>query len=144
MIKLPDITLVYVVICFLIARAILKRYLFEPLSAILEERSREERMAAKVCAESLEELSRTIARVEEELSRARREALKERENMRAQGRAYLERELAEVRAAANASIERGSQEIEREAVRSAAELPQEARGLARAFAEKILGRKLAA
>ena len=144
MIKLPDVTFVYVVICFLIARAILKRYLFVPLAGVLEEREREERMAAKVHAESLEELSKTIARVEEELSRARREALKQREDLRAQGRAHLDRRLTEVRAAETTAIERASGQIQEEAARSAAELPREARGLARALAEKILGRKLAA
>lgn len=144
MIKLPDVTFVYVVICFLIARAILKRFLFVPLAAILEQREREERMAAKVHAESLEALSKTIAHAEEELSRARREALREREDLRAQGRAELERKLAEARAAATASIERASQEIHAQATRSAQELPQRAKELALSLSEKILGRKLVA
>jgi F0F1-type ATP synthase membrane subunit b/b' len=87
MIKLPDITLVYVIVAFAVSWAILRKYLFLPLSAILEEREEDEKNASKIHAESLERLSRTIARAEEELARARREALKQRESLRAEGRA---------------------------------------------------------
>jgi F-type H+-transporting ATPase subunit b len=139
-----DVTLLYVFIAFAIAYAILKRSLFGPLVHILEERERDERSAARVHAESLQELEKTIAWAQRELSRTRQEALKLRETLRAEGRAQWERKLAEAQVAARASVERASLEIEAQAVRSAAELPARARELARSLAEKILGRKLAA
>ena len=144
MIKAPDVTLLYVIVAFVISYAILKAYLFRPLSAILEEREALEKSAAKLYAESFLEMEKAVAEAEARLSLARREALKEREAMRAEGRSHLEKKLAEARAAAAASIEDASGEIERQADRSAAELPERARALARTLAEKILGRKLAA
>jgi F-type H+-transporting ATPase subunit b len=144
MIKAPDVTVLYVVFAFLIAYAILRRYLFLPLAAILEEREMEERTSARVHAESLEGLSNAIAYAEQELARARREALKEREALRSQGRSHLETKLAEAHAAASALIEQASREIAAEAKRSSTELPQRVRQLAGALAEKVLGRKLAA
>ena len=144
MIKAPDVTVLYVVFAFLIAYAILKRFLFLPLSAILEERESEAKTAARVHAESLEGLSNAIAHAELELARARREALKEREQLRAEGRGHLETRLAEAHAAAGALIEQASREIAGEARRSSAELPERVRQLSRTLAEKILGRKLAA
>ena len=144
MIKAPDVTLIYVIFAFLIAYAILKKFLFLPLSAILEARQSEEATAAKIHAESLEGLSKAVAHIEQELARARREALKERETLRAEGRAHLEKKLAETHAAATATLERASAEIAEEARRSSEELPDRVRTLGRALAEKILGRRLAA
>lgn len=144
MIKAPDVTLVYVVVCFLISYAILTRFLFRPLSRILEQREEEERMAAQIHSESLAELQKTIARAEQQLSLARREALKERETLRADGRTHFERKLAEARAAAGTTIEAARRQIEADSARSSAELPSRAAALARLLAEKVLGRKLAA
>jgi F-type H+-transporting ATPase subunit b len=144
MIKAPDVTLLYVIFAFLIAYAILKKYLFVPLGGILEARETEEETAARVHAESLRRLSEAVAHAEQELARARREALKEREALRAEGRSHLEKKLAEAFAAASAGIERAGLEISEQAGRASAELPGQIERLARALVEKVLGRKLAA
>jgi F-type H+-transporting ATPase subunit b len=144
MIKAPDVTLLYVVLAFLLAYAILKRYLFLPLGGILEARETEEATAARVHAESLEGLSRALAHIEQELARARREALKERETMRADGRARLEKKLAQARTVAGTLLELAASEIATETARSAAELPRRTETLARTLVEKVLGRRLAA
>ena len=144
MIKAPDVTFLYVVFAFLIAYAILRKYLFSPLAGILEQRELEEKTAARVHAESLEELARTVARAEEALSAARREALRQREGLRAEGSAHLAKKLEDARTAAGAAVERGQSEIEAQVAALAAELPGRAAELARGLAEKILGRKLAA
>lgn len=144
MIKAPDVTLLYVIFAFLVSYAILKRFLFNPLSAILEARESEEKAAAKLHAESLEAMEKAVAEAEARLSLARREALKDRESLRGEGRERLEEALARARTAATSSIEGASAEIGEEARRRASELPEQARALARTLAEKVLGRKLAA
>ena len=144
MIKVPDVTLLYVLFAFIVAYAILKKFLFVPLGAILEARATEEATAAKVHAESLERLKAEIARAEAELSRARVEALKVREALRGEGRADLEKKLAQARAGATEVLEQASREIASQAERSSAELPGRVRQLASVLAEKVLGRKLAA
>lgn len=143
MIKI-DVTVLYIAAVFLLASGLLKRFLFAPLSAILRQREAEEKAAAKLHAESLAELSRTVAEAEERLSLARREALKVRENLRGEGAAHLEERLGQARFAAEASVESASREIEAQAAASSQALPREALGLAASLAEKILGRKLAA
>ena len=144
MIGLPNVTSLYVFLAFGITYWILKRYLFVPLSAILEAREREEREALELNAASLKRLEAAVAEGEEKLSAARRDALKTREHLRGQGLAVLEQMLAQARAEAGDSIDRGSGEIQEQAARSARELPARARELARELAEKVLGRKLAA
>ncbi|HEY3173742.1 MAG TPA: ATP synthase F0 subunit B [Thermoanaerobaculia bacterium] len=144
MIKAPDVTLLYVMFAFVASYAILKRFLFVPLGTILAEREREERDATRIHQESLKELERTIAEAERRLAAARREALKERETLRAEGLAKFERQLAEARQAAMSLVEAASAEIGAEVQKAASELPTRARELAVELAEKILGRKLAA
>jgi F-type H+-transporting ATPase subunit b len=144
MIKAPDVTLLYVMFAFVASYAILKRFLFVPLGTILAEREREERDATRIHQESLKELERTIAEAERRLAAARREALKERETLRAEGLAKFERQLAEARQAAMSLVEAASAEIGAEVQKAASELRTRARELAVELAEKILGRKLAA
>jgi F-type H+-transporting ATPase subunit b len=133
-----------VFLAFGICYWILKKYLFVPLSAILDARERAEKEAEMAYAESLARLEKAVAAGEEMLSAARREALKARENLRSESLAQLASKLAEANGAANASVERGSREIEAQVAGFAGQLPERARALARELAEKILGRKLAA
>jgi F-type H+-transporting ATPase subunit b len=144
MIETPNVTTLYVFLAFGISYWILKRYLFAPLSAILDARERAENDAEKAYANSLVQLEKAVAAGEEMLSAARREALKARESLRSESLAQLEAKLTEANEAANASVERGSQEIEAQVAGLAGQLPERARALARELAEKILGRKLAA
>ena len=144
MIELPNVTSLYVLLAFGVSYFILKKYLFVPLSGILEEREREEHEAQKAYAESLAALEQAVAAGEQKLILARREALKTREALRGEGATLLEQKLGEARARALDEIARGSREIDAQASESARQLPEKARGLARELAEKILGRKLAA
>ena len=138
MIELPNVTSLYVLLAFGVSYVILKKYLFVPLSGILEEREREELEAQKAYAESLAALEKAVAAGEQKIVLARREAL------RGEGATLLEQKLGEARARATDEIARGSREIDAQASESARQLPEKARGLARELAEKILGRKLAA
>jgi F-type H+-transporting ATPase subunit b len=144
MIKAPDVTLLYVMFAFVVSYALLKRFLFAPLGAILERREREEQEAANLHNESVRELERTVADAEARLAVARREALKEREALRAEGLTAFEKELNQARVASTTSVDGASQQIADQVRRAATDLPGRARTLARELAEKILGRKLAA
>ena len=144
MIKAPDVTLLFVMFAFIVSYAVMKRFLFQPLGAILEKREKEERASARIHADSIRELERAVAEGEAQLSLARREALKEREALRAQGLAKFEVDLGRAREAASSSVVAASRTIESDAQGAAAELPSRSRALAVQLAEKILGRKLAA
>jgi F-type H+-transporting ATPase subunit b len=144
MIGLPDVTSLYALLAFGISYWILKRYLFMPLSAILEGREREEREAEAAYGESVKRLERAVAAGEDKLAAARRDSLKTREDLRAQGMAVLEKRLEEARGQATEAIAKGNREIETQAAAAVKELPARAVGLARELAEKVLGRKLVA
>jgi F0F1-type ATP synthase membrane subunit b/b' len=142
MIKAPDVTLLYVLFAFAVSYFVLRRFLFRPPGGILEARATEEATAAKIHAESLERLAAEVARAEAELARARIESLKERESLRSEGRAHLDK-LDRPRRRHRGPRAAG-REIAAETDRSSKELPGRVRQLANALAEKVLGRKLAA
>jgi F-type H+-transporting ATPase subunit b len=144
MIKAPDVTLLYVMFAFIVSYAVMKRFLFRPLGAILEERDEEEATAARIHADSLRELESAVAEGEARLAQARREALKARETLRGEGLARFEELLSRARDEAAAAVDAATRAIEADAARAAAELPARSRALAVELAEKILGRKLAA
>jgi F-type H+-transporting ATPase subunit b len=144
MIELPNVTALYALLAFGVSCWILKKYLFGPLSSILDARAKDELDAQRAYAASMQTLEKAVAAGEEQLSAARREALKTREDLRGKGLASLEAELSRAHAAASDAVGKGSREIDAQASASARELPDRSRGLARELAEKILGRKLAA
>jgi F0F1-type ATP synthase membrane subunit b/b' len=144
MIGLPDVTSLYVLLAFGICYAVLRRSLFGPLSAILDAREREEREAEDAYAASLARLEQAVAAGEDKLASARRDALKTREDLRAQGLAALEQRLNQARAQSAEAIARGGREVEAQAAEAVRQLPEKASGLARELAEKVLGRKLVA
>lgn len=144
MIELPNVSSLYVILAFGICYWILRKYLFVPLALILDAREKGEKDAEKAYAASLADLQKAVEAGEERLAEARREALRTRETLRAEGASLLEKKVDEAQAAAHSSVESGVQRIEGEAAASAKDLPERARGLARELAERILGRKLAA
>jgi len=112
MIKAPDVTLLYVMFAFIVSYAVLKKFLFRPLGAILEQREEEELAAARIHDESLRELERAVAEGEARLALARREALKDREALRGQGLARFEQLLDQAREKASNVLETSVEDIE--------------------------------
>lgn len=144
MIGLPDVTSLYVLFAFVASCWVFNRFLFQPLSSILDARERNEREAEAAYAASLASLEKAVAAGEEKLSAARREALRAREERRSEGLAALEKRLEEANARSAEAITAGTGDIRKQAAGVAVTLPERARSLARELAEKILGRKLAA
>ncbi|MGE5413989.1 MAG: hypothetical protein ACM3NW_07435, partial [Syntrophomonadaceae bacterium] len=103
MIELPNVSSLYVILAFGISYWILKRYLFVPLAGILDAREKAEKEAEKAYAASLVDLEKAVAAGEDKLGEARREALRTREALRAEGMAVLDKKVAEAQAGAHVS-----------------------------------------
>ncbi|HYX19783.1 MAG TPA: ATP synthase F0 subunit B [Thermoanaerobaculia bacterium] len=144
MIELPNVSSLYVILAFGICYWILRKYLFVPLALILDAREKGEKDSEKAYAASLADLQKAVEAGEERLADARREALRTREALRAEGMALLETKIGEAQSSALTSVEAGFRDIQSQASTSAREIPARALALARELAERILGRKLAA
>lgn len=123
---------------------LLNRFIFTPVSGILDERERETSSASRAYAEALSEFRAAAEKIESELSLARREALKLREERRGEGIKLRSAKIEQVKEETARKLAAASSELEQHSRRVAADLPGRIAALARMLAEKILGRKVAA
>ena len=123
---------------------LLNRFVFTPISGILDERERETSAASRTYAEALAEFRAAAEKIETDLSLARREALKLREQWRAEGLKLRSEKIERVKEETAKKLAGASAELEQDSRRVAADLPGRIAALAQMLAEKILGRKVAA
>lgn len=135
--------MILILVIFFATLWLLNRFLFRPVSAILEEREIESATAAR-SLESAEASFRSAAeKVENELAAARREALKIREETRADGHRQRSAQVEAAKQDAARSIETAAAEIDGGARRAREELPGKVAAIVSLLVEKILGRKAA-
>ncbi|HWC64827.1 MAG TPA: hypothetical protein VG777_02010 [Thermoanaerobaculia bacterium] len=144
MLQLPNVSLILVLAIFFATLWVLNKFLFRPVSAILDERQSEAENSAKSLADAEEKFRAAAAKIETELSLARREALKVREESRAEGRRIREERVEAVRNETSARLEAAAAELEADARRTREELPSRVSTIVSSLVEKILGRRAAA
>jgi F-type H+-transporting ATPase subunit b len=121
----------------------LNRFLFAPVSAILDEREREAGTAARSLSEAEEGFRAAAEKIENELSLARREALKIREENRAEGHRAREAQVEAAKKEAADRLHAASEELAQRAAQAREELPGRISSIVSTLVEKILGRKAA-
>ncbi len=144
MLQVPNVSMILVLAIFFAVLWLLNRFVFRPISGVLDEREHETSVAARAYAEALAEFSAAAENVEAQLSLARREALKHREERRAEGMKIRTEKIERVKAETLGKVTTASAELDRNSKSIAADLPGRIASLAQLLAEKILGRKLAA
>ena len=144
MLQVPNVSMVLILAIFFATLWVLNRFLFRPVSAILDERQTEAETAARLLADAEEKFRIAAAKIETELSLARREALKIREENRAAGRHLREQEVEAAKRETAERLEKAAAELEADARRARQELPSRVSTIVSALVEKVLGRKAAA
>jgi len=144
MLQVPNVSMVLILAIFFATMWVLNRFLFRPVSAILDERQTEAETAARSLADAEEKFRAAAAKIETELSLARREALKIREENRAEGRHLREREVEAAKQETAGRLEAAATALEADARRTRDELPSRVSAIVSALVEKVLGRKAAA
>ncbi len=130
------------VVNFLVLFLLLRRFLWKPVLAILEQREREVAASLEAAENAREEAVRIKADYERRLAEAHRQAeervaraIRKAEELGAELRARAEQET-------QALLERAQQEIEREKERALAELREQVADLALDVASKVLERSV--
>jgi len=144
MLQLPNVSMVLILAIFFATMWVLNRFLFRPVSAILDERQTEAETAARSLADAEEKFRAAAAKIETELSLARREALKIREENRAEGLHLREREVEAAKQETAGRLDAAATALEADARRTRDELPSRVSAIVSALVEKVLGRKAAA
>jgi F-type H+-transporting ATPase subunit b len=112
--------------------------------AILEERESEARGASEAFAKAQAEFNAAAEKVENELSLARREALRLREELRAEGQKFRSATTDDAKKKSLETLAVAASEMDALARKASGELPARVKALAQALAEKVLGRSVAA
>jgi len=139
----PNLSLLLIMICFWCTMWLVHRFLIKPVGAVLEERQGRIGQATQSWEATHQEYLAATARLEQEIQNAAREAARVRGEHRQQA---LERRQATLdRARAEADDRLGAALIGLDAQTTAArgELRASAAELARLFATRLLGRKVA-
>ncbi|HET9795682.1 MAG TPA: hypothetical protein VFS34_14605 [Thermoanaerobaculia bacterium] len=144
MLQVPNVSMLLILAIFFATLWVLNRFLFRPVSAILDERQSEAETAARALADAEEKFRAAAAKIETELSLARREALKIREENRAEGRHIREQQVEAAKQETAARLEKAAAELEADARRARDELPSRVSTIVSSLVEKVLGRKAAA
>ena len=138
-----DISILYQVILFIVLWLVLSKLLFQPYSALLEERERRTSGAQHDSADLEQEGARLRAQYEEKVTRARSAAATDRERILQLAREEREKMLAQARQEAEQHLGAVRQEVAAilEVERRVA--AAEAGSIAAEIASKVLGRKIA-
>jgi F-type H+-transporting ATPase subunit b len=137
-----DLTFVLQMVVFATLIVVLKPLLYAPVLRVFEEREKRTEGARDSARSMQEQAGELLSRYERELAKVHEVARQERDKTRAEA-ARVEAELmTEARDAANALVERGRQQIDRERRQIEFALGRESERLARLMAESVLGRSL--
>jgi len=141
--QLPNVSMLLILAIFFATLWVLNRFLFAPVSAILDEREREAGTAARSLSEAEAGFRAAVEKIENELSLARREALKIREENRAEGHRAREAQVDAAKKEAADRLHAASEELAQRAAQAREELPGRISSIVSTLVEKILGRKAA-
>ena len=144
MLQFPNVSMILILAIFFATLWVLNRFLFRPVSAIIDERVAETETSAKALSQAEERFRAAVEKIETELSAARREALKVREEIRAEGRRARDTQVEAAKEESARRLSAASEELASQAARTREELPSRVAAIVSALVEKILGRKAAA
>ena len=143
MLQAPNVSMLLVLAIFFATLWVLNKFLFNPVSAILDERAAEADTAARSLSDAEAKFRAAAEKIENELSLARREALKIREENRAEGHRQRDIEVEAAKKEAADRLHAASEDLALRAKQAREELPGRISSIVSTLVEKILGRKAA-
>ena len=139
----PNLSLLFVMVCFWMTLWLVQRYLIRPVGAVIDDRQLRLDDAQQEWAAKNEEHLAAVAQVEEELGAAAREAGRVRAEARQEAMSERQRGLADARARADERLVEVLDGLTKETEAARAELRHQAEELARLLASRLLGREMA-
>lgn len=139
----PNLSLLFVMVCFWLAMGVVYRFLIVPVGGVVAERQRRLDDADHEWERTHSEYLEATARIEAQLEEAAREASRVRAEHRQQALASRQQALDAARDDAGQRLEGALTELDGEAASAREELRERARSLARLFASRLLEREVA-
>jgi len=139
----PNISLVLIMVCFWMTLWLVSRFLIQPVTAVLEDRRRRIEGAQQEWSARNEEHLAAVARIEDKVQNAARDAAKSRADARQDATDARNLALETARARADERLTSVVESLDRDAEAARGDLHRHAEGLARLLAGRLLGREMA-
>lgn len=139
----PDLSLILVMVCFWVTLWIVHRFLVRPVATVIGERHRRIDDAQQEWSARNEEYLAAVARVENEVSAAAKDAARIRADARQQAMDARQAALDQAHARAGERLQGVLDTLASDAEAARADLRNRAEDLARLLASRLLGRELA-
>jgi len=138
----PNLSLIFIMICFWITMWLVYRYLIQPVGAVLSERKGRIDGASSRWESTNQQYLDAVANLERATEEAAKEAGRVRAEYRQQALERRQKALEEARAVADSRLETALQELESATSSARHDLQSGARELAQLFAGRLLDRKV--
>jgi F0F1-type ATP synthase membrane subunit b/b' len=139
----PDLSLIFVMVCFWATLWIVHRFLIRPVGTVIGERRRRIDGAQQEWSAKNEEYLAAVSRIEEKVSAAARDAAGIRADARQRAMDSRQAALDQARARADERLLAVLDTLDKDAEEARTDLRNRAEELARLLASRLLGRKLA-
>ncbi len=137
---LPDYSLLAIMVIFILNYLVVRKFFFEPINRVLEERAVETRSAEKLYEEALARFNDATAQMETQLHAAKREAAQVRDRFRGEAAAHRQQVVERTSTEARSMVSEADQKLQEQVVEAREQIKSESEALARLAAQRILGR----
>jgi len=138
----PNASLVLIMVCFWVTLWLVQRFLIRPVSSTIDDRRRRVDGAKQEWSARNEEYLSAVAKIEEEVQNAARDAGKNRADARQQAMDKRNLALESARARADERLSSVVDELDKDAEAVRGDLRARAEELARLLAGRLLGREM--
>jgi len=138
----PNLSLIFIMVCFWITMWLVYRFLIQPVGAALADREGRIDGATSTWESTNQEYLAATDRLEREIAEAAQDALRVRSEYRQQAMDRRQATLEDARAAADEKLQIALESLDADTTRARQELRQSAGELAREFAARLLDRKV--
>ena len=139
---LPDLSVVFVILCVLVLTLVVDRLLLRPVLRVMKAREDAIRSAQELAQRSANEARAAAAEFEQKTTAARADIYKQMDEMRRAALAERAEIMARTRAEADAEVAAASNRLKAETEDARRRLESDADALGGIVAERILGRKV--
>jgi F-type H+-transporting ATPase subunit b len=138
----PNVSLVLIMVCFWMTLWLVQRFLIRPVSAVLDDRRRRIDGAKQEWSARNEEYLAAVARIEDEVQNAARDASKSRADARQRAMDARQVAMETARARADERLTSVVDDLDKDAEAARGDLRHRAEELARLLAGRLIGREM--
>jgi len=138
----PNLSLLFIMVCFWVTFWVVKKFLIDPIWAVLADRKQRIDTAESTWASKNEEYLSATSRMQSEMEEAAREAARVRAEYRQTALTERQQALDEVRAKADAKLQSALGELAQDAEAARVDLRTRAQELGRLLAGRLIEREI--